>query len=436
MAGSRRYSLLTGFTVLLTCILLLLSGCGRSAEPENKTDSASIYLYAYDGTSVQEYLKNVDSFSPNKMISALVADGVLGNEVEFKDFNKVSTNGNTIISLDLNAGYVNYLLSKPEDHQKATVQCVANTFLKNYGADMIVITSDGSPVKTYDCDFSSALAFNAFQIKTISAVNEDEAPVITEAEIPETTTEPETEPGYVPQKDRNDGKKHVAISFDDGPSAKFTSMIVDKLKEHNATASFFIVGNLVGDSNIDGMKYAVENGCEIQIHGWTHEVYYSTCSDETYQFELSETAKKIEEVVGKAPTLMRPFGGNITDERTANCQYPVVLWDVDSEDWKHKKDASYQVIVDNVMSNVRDGSIILMHEIYENSYKAFCEIIDRLYDEGYEVMSVSELFGSDNLKPGRKYYALDYVVDYTGEDEETAGYDETDEADEDQDEED
>ena len=76
------------------------------------------------------------------------------------------------------------------------------------------------------------------------------------------------------------------------------------------------------------------------------------------------------------------------------------------------------------MSNVQDGSIILMHEIYENSYKAFCEIIEKLYEEGYEVMSVSELFGSDGLKPGRKYYGLDNVVDFTGQDEtETTGAD-------------
>ena len=107
---------------------------------------------------------------------------------------------------------------------------------------------------------------------------------------------------------------------------------------------------------------------------------------------------------------MRPIGGNITKERIDSCPYSVIFWNVDSEDWKNKQRGSeeeaaqnIQTIVQNVMSTVGDGKIILMHEIYRNSYEAFCIILDELYQQGYEVVSVTELIGADTIKPGQKY---------------------------------
>ena len=87
------------------------------------------------------------------------------------------------------------------------------------------------------------------------------------------------------------------------------------------------------------------------------------------------------------------------------------MWDVDSEDWKYKyspdasnsvKNENAQRIVDNVMENVQDGSIILMHDIYESTYDATVLILARLYAEGYEVVTVSELLGSD-LSAGQSF---------------------------------
>ena len=100
---------------------------------------------------------------------------------------------------------------------------------------------------------------------------------------------------------------------------------------------------------------------------------------------------------------MRPVGGRITDERVESCEYSVIMWSVDSNDWKYKGDGEEGVdaIVENVTSQVKDGSIILMHDIYENTYLATKEILKWLDDEGYEVVTVSELLG--NPKAGVKY---------------------------------
>ncbi|MBQ8287150.1 MAG: polysaccharide deacetylase family protein [Clostridia bacterium] len=205
--------------------------------------------------------------------------------------------------------------------------------------------------------------------------------------------------------------KRVAFTFDDGPHATLTYKFVDKLKEYGATATFFVVGNNITKSRGAAMAYAAENGCEIGIHSYTHTsaLYYDRCTDEEYLRDMQQTADAINRYVSAPVTLMRPPGGNITAARVASCPYSVILWNVDSNDWRYKSRtdeatirANINTIVENVMSTVDDGDIVLMHEIYENSYEAFCIIIERLYAEGYEIVSVTELLG-DSLQPGKKY---------------------------------
>lgn len=222
------------------------------------------------------------------------------------------------------------------------------------------------------------------------------------------TPTPSATPTPTPTPTPDPNKKRIAFSFDDGPHYKLTRMFVDELKKYNGHATWFLVGNRVYDEAAEGIRYASENGNEIAIHGWTHALYYDTCTEQEWQEELSKTKAVIEQYTGKTPTLMRPFGGRITKERTASCEYAVILWSADSEDWRNKSrkteaeaEANVQKIVDNVMKQVGDGDIILMHEIYENSYEAFCILAKTLSEQGYEFVTVSELLG--NPAPGKKY---------------------------------
>lgn len=245
---------------------------------------------------------------------------------------------------------------------------------------------------------------NKKKIKDSSDDDDDFLPVMAEVDGVSTT-----------RSNGGTGKKRVAITFDDGPHNVRTKAIVDELAKYGYSATFFVIGNRVDGTAYNGaeaMIYAYQKGNEIAIHGYTHSVYYDNCEASVYSSELSRTEKAIKDKIKNANVrLMRPVGGRITAERVQQSKYSVIMWDVDSEDWKYKyksgdteadKQEKIEKIVNNVMMSVEDGSVILMHDIYESTYDAAVIILRRLHEEGYEVVTVSELFGSE-LRAGRKY---------------------------------
>ena len=223
--------------------------------------------------------------------------------------------------------------------------------------------------------------------------------------LPDEMTEPlETEP-LVP-------KKRIALTFDDGPSRQgLTEKLVDELAKYNGKATFFVLGNLISETTGKALSYADAHGCEIAIHGYTHDIYYDTCSYQDFLDELAQTKAAIEKYVSSPATLLRPPGGRITESRALASGYPIILWSVDSEDWRYKSRADEDTIrtnvhniVENVTKNVKDGDIILLHEIYTNSYEATCQILRELHEMGFEFVTVTELLGEENLRAGEIIY--------------------------------
>ena len=226
------------------------------------------------------------------------------------------------------------------------------------------------------------------------------APAVTEASASPAPIEDEME------------YKYVAFTFDDGPHNEYTKKVVDKLAEYGARATFFVVGNRVTEKSAEIVKYTVEHGNEIGMHSYTHTQMFNTCDDKTYEQEVKYTKNVLASYAGVSATLLRPPGGLISAERISSSQYPIIMWSVDSEDWMHKKNETeaqasenIQTIVDNVLSTIDEGYIVLMHYIYENTYLAFCTIIDELYKDGYKIVTVSELLG-DSIKSGAKFHSV------------------------------
>jgi len=228
---------------------------------------------------------------------------------------------------------------------------------------------------------------------------------------PENTTSKtnQTESQNTPETEKPLKNKKVAFTFDDGPHETRTIKFIDELHKYNGAATFFVVGNRIDINTGKVLKYALDNGWDIGIHGYTHKVFFDNCTNDSYNSELSKTAKEIKKYTNSDTFLLRPPGGRISESRLSACPYSIILWDVDSEDWKNKseneaeKQKNIDKIVENVLSNVSDGDIVLMHDIYENSYEAFCIIVAELDNQGYEFVSVSELLGN-NMQSGKIYY--------------------------------
>lgn len=200
--------------------------------------------------------------------------------------------------------------------------------------------------------------------------------------------------------------KYVAFTFDDGPHWSLTYKFADKLAQYGGRGTFYVVGNRIYGEQANAMKYAYDMGNEIGVHGYTHEYYYSSCSDARFKSELKKTADAIYKYTGEYPLTMRPPGGIITSSRVKSCGYAVINWNVDSADWQYAYQGQWgrNQIVNNVLNSVDNGDIILMHEIYDDSYTSFCKIIDTLYKRGYRFVTVSELLGLSEDSKGNMYY--------------------------------
>lgn len=230
-------------------------------------------------------------------------------------------------------------------------------------------------------------------------------------------TDTDTESESVVETEPPTPKKRVAITYDDGPAFDNASIqgltykLVDEFAKYGGTATFFVVGNRINAKTGEAMQYAHERGFEYAIHAYTHEIYFDDCSEEAYLNELRQTEQAIKKYIDADVTLLRAPGGHITEERARLGGYPVINWSIDTEDWRYKSraddattEANINAIVENALRNVEDGDIILMHEIYENTYEATRIILERLDEMGFTFVTVSELIGEENLTVGKTYY--------------------------------
>lgn len=196
-------------------------------------------------------------------------------------------------------------------------------------------------------------------------------------------------------------EKKIAISFDAAWGADYTEGLLKTLKEHNVKTTFFLVGFWV-DKYPEMVKRISDEGHEIGNHSARHPKM-STLSKEQIIKELNSTSDKIEAIIGKPTVLLRPPFGDYNDrliETSQELGYQVIQWDVDSLDYK---DYGTQAIVDRVMKKVSDGSIVLFHNNATYTNEALPIILDKLQEQGYKIVPISELIYKEN-----------YYIDHTG----------------------
>ena len=193
-------------------------------------------------------------------------------------------------------------------------------------------------------------------------------------------------------------KKVIALTFDDGPSPNITPQILDILKEHKIKVTFFLIGNNL-KKNPELGKRLVAEGHAIGNHTWHH--WRRLMNEFTATHEIEDNATLIYETTGIKTSLFRPPNGFLYNGLVDYAQKrkdAVILWSVDSDDWRGPK-VSVEHIVDKVLKKVQPGTIILMHDgggDRSHTVQALPKIIDAINQQGYEFVTVPELLPLGN----------------------------------------
>ena len=200
-----------------------------------------------------------------------------------------------------------------------------------------------------------------------------------------------------------DGKMLVALTFDDGPSSATTPRLLDVLTEKDTPATFFMLGNMARN-NPDIVKRIKKEGHDIASHTMYHQNLVRI-TPAVAQADINEAKSVISSIVGHDPSYTRPPYGNINDSVRTAVGTPIILWSVDTLDWQSKNP---EAVLATAMSEVHDGAIILMHDIYPTSVDAVPALIDTMRKSGYEFVTISELAKARGavLTPGAIYYNL------------------------------
>lgn len=193
--------------------------------------------------------------------------------------------------------------------------------------------------------------------------------------------------------------KLVAFTFDDGPS-KYTLDIANILEEYNASATFFEVGyNIKAHPEIT--KELSERGFEIANHTTDHSKL-TKLTETKYLSKINDNNALFKELTGKDMPYLRPPYGSYNDKIKASAGVPIVTWSLDTRDWESR---NKDKVIEMVMNNIKEGDIILFHDLYESTRNAVKELMPLLKEQGYQAVSVGELFKSKGitLEAGTSY---------------------------------
>lgn len=188
-------------------------------------------------------------------------------------------------------------------------------------------------------------------------------------------------------------EKVAALTFDDGPDPVDSPAVLDILKEKKVRATFFVLGQ-AAHSNPILLKRLVAEGHEIGNHSFNHDYQQRRLVE-----EMKQTDREVFAATGNHTYFYRPPGGLISKNQLETIKkngHIVALWSVDSKDWRNP---GVNQIVKNVVKNVFPGAIILMHDggyHRTQTVKALGPIIDSLREQGYRLVTLSELKTMDS----------------------------------------
>ena len=186
--------------------------------------------------------------------------------------------------------------------------------------------------------------------------------------------------------DPSQKRKLLCLTFDDGPG-QYTDDLLNCLEENNAHATFFMLGQNVGNYP-EQVQHILKAGCEIGSHSYDHANLKNLDLDSVKK-QFTDTDDLLIKACGQAATVARAPYGEWNQDIIDTVGKPFFTWSVDSRDWDYKDaDLDYKSVMEGDLS---DGSIILMHDIHQPTVEAAKRIIPELVAQGYKLVTVSEM---------------------------------------------
>ena len=251
----------------------------------------------------------------------------------------------------------------------------------------IMYAPDGREIKIYIAETEAYKNVGWFENKsdvTSSLVSPDGTKIV----VYKTEVESYMALGWTPAQNSeiDPAKPMVSLTFDDGPRPQSTNRILDCLQKYNARATFFVIGNLA-EVYTDTLRKMNSLNCQIGNHTYSHP-QLTSLSSYNISVQLNTTSEIIRSATGNYPTVVRPPYGSYNQTVLSSAGKPLILWSIDTLDWQSRNATS---VTNVVLSQVQDGDIILMHDIYDSTATAAENIIPALISRGYQLVTVDEL---------------------------------------------
>ena len=209
-------------------------------------------------------------------------------------------------------------------------------------------------------------------------------------------------------------KPMIALTFDDGPS-QYTDRILQVLLQYDARATFCVIGKQINEYP-DVLKRTAASGNEIACHTWSHP-NLTNLSAAKVRTQIVNTNDLVKELTGYEVKVLRPpYGKHNKTVRNICADLGLVIahWELDTRDWSTR---STSKTYNAIMKNAKNGYIVLCHDLYETTAEAVEQAIPDLINQGYQLVTVSELlsFHKDGATPGKVYNRVDPENIVTGQ---------------------
>lgn len=191
----------------------------------------------------------------------------------------------------------------------------------------------------------------------------------------------------------NSRYRMVALTYDDGGARVRTRAVMDELRNYGAQATFFIIGKNIR-FNHEHMTRQQNSGHSMQSHTYNH-YYTKDLTPEKTWAEKAQFEAEMSDVIGVVPTMMRAPGGDERIYIRGEIGYPLMHWSLASGD---SGNPNYKKIAQRVIGNIRDGEVVLMHDINENVAAYTKRILEDLCNRGFLCVTIEELYADAGIE--------------------------------------